>query len=236
MGLFSRDSSEAQLISPRSEEMSDSQQNPPDPRTHPPQIPLIDPTANVLALVAAETRRQDDLRNADSRRTDEVRKIEVRCGVETAELREKLAAAESRRIDALTLAESRRVDAVLSEQKNNVALASTRAELTATALAERVDTSAKALATSVTASAEALRLQVQATTDLITTQIGTLRIDTDKRITSLEHNQYQGIGVGIQRAEGRQVNQWIIGLAVVIGLAMFGFLSGAVQLAVHFMK
>jgi hypothetical protein len=42
----------------------------------------------------------------------------------------------------------------------------------------------------------------------------------DKRIAALEQNQYQGVGATGQRSEGRKENQWIIGLAVVIGIAV----------------
>jgi hypothetical protein len=90
--------------------------------------PPIDPTANVLSLVAAAIKRQDDLRE------------------QAEKYRDKLAEAESRRVDANALAESRRIDALLQDARNAVALATARAEGTATALAERVDAAAKALA------------------------------------------------------------------------------------------
>lgn len=110
-------------------------------RVKAPVIPLIDPTANVLALVAAETKRQDDLRAASERRSDDLRNQETH-------YEQKLREAESKRIDALNLAESRRIDSNFAAQLNATALANARAELTATALAERVDTAAKTLATS----------------------------------------------------------------------------------------
>ena len=100
---------------------------------------IIDPTANVLALVSAAMTRQDDLRIAEIRRQDDLNRMRD-------EYETKLRSAEARRIDAVAAAEARRLDALLAAQNNAVALANTRAELTAAALAERVDTAAKTLA------------------------------------------------------------------------------------------
>jgi hypothetical protein len=173
----------------------------------PDPIPLIDPTANVLALVKAAMERQDDLRSAESRRLGEILALQDKCSHEVAEVRlraqQDLAAAESNRINALTLAESRRIDALLAAAQSAVALASTRAELTASALAERVDTSAKALAASVVASAEALGKQVAAQSSVF-----------DARLTRLEQQGYEIGGRTSQRLEARESTQWSIGTVI----------------------
>jgi hypothetical protein len=48
----------------------------------------------------------------------------------------------------------------------------------------------------------------------------------DKRIAVLELNQYQGVGAAGQRVEGRQQNQWVIGILIVVGIFLANFLSG----------
>jgi hypothetical protein len=81
-----------------------------------PQIPLIDPTANVLALVSAETKRQDDLRMAEFKRQDDLRKQAE--SFQARLLGERLSAEkEAKR------AEAGRIDALLAANTNNVALA-----------------------------------------------------------------------------------------------------------------
>lgn len=168
------------------------------------KAPAIDPTANVLALVAAESRRQDNLRDLTDKCAHELNDVRLKAA-------EDLRLAESKRIDALMLAESRRFDALLDAAADAVKLASTRAELTATALAERVDASAKTLAQSVVASAEALAAKVATTTESI-----------GSRLTLLEQSQYRIGGRDTQRSEGRQTNQWTIGLLVAVVFALAG--------------
>jgi hypothetical protein len=172
-----------------------------------PEIPLIDPTANVLSLVGAAMLRQDDLRKAESKRINDLRKAAGKHSREVDTLREKaqrdLAAAESRRLDALSLAESRRIDALLVAAENARALATTRSELTAAALAERVDTSAKTLAAAVDATAKTLAATVEATAKTLAS-----------RIEPLEQARYEQAGGKEQRSEGRQTNQWVVGLVM----------------------
>lgn len=101
--------------------------------------PPVDPTANVLALVASAMLRQDDLREAESKRRDDISILE-------REHRKEIQGLESKYRDAQNVAEARRLDALLAAQNTAVAIAATRAEGTASALAERVDTAAKTLA------------------------------------------------------------------------------------------
>jgi hypothetical protein len=79
-------------------------------------IPLIDPTANVLSLVAAAITRQDDLRQAENRRIDDLRK-------QAEHYTDKIAAERLRSEADAKAAEARRIDALLVANTNNVALA-----------------------------------------------------------------------------------------------------------------
>jgi hypothetical protein len=176
-------------------------------RLLPPQIPLIDPTANVLSLVNAETKRQDDLREAENKRLDELRKQQIMFENAIQKVREQaqkdLSAAESNRINAITLAESRRIDALLAAATGAVSLASEKAQAQAATLAQQVATSA-----------EALRAQVASTSSATTTLITQLRESLEKRLQLVEQNQYQGVGVTMQRTEGRQRMEWSVGTIV----------------------
>ena len=50
----------------------------------------------------------------------------------------------------------------------------------------------------------------------------------DRRIAALEQNQYQGVGVKLQSTEGRQQNQWVIGIIVVVAIFLANFLGHVV--------
>jgi len=177
-----------------------------------PSIPLIDPTANVLSLVAAAMQRQDDLRQAELKRLDDLRTLE-------REFNEKLSQAEAKRIDAQSLAESRRIDALLAAMVQNVALAS-----------EKQQAAATTLAASVTSSAEALRAAQTAAAQQTTAAIATLRESLDKRLTDVEQRQYQSGGRDVQRAEGRQGSQWATSQLVAVGAALLASVIAAVAL------
>lgn len=80
------------------------------------QEKLIDPTANVLGLVAAETKRQDDLRAAEFRRQDDLR-------IQAEHYNDKLYNERTRFDAEAKRAEAGRIDALLVANTNNVALA-----------------------------------------------------------------------------------------------------------------
>ncbi len=163
-------------------------------RLESPQV--IDPTANVLQLVAAAMSRQDDLREAETKHRNAVSDLRDRLGKEIRE-------AERNGQRDLALAESRRIDALIEAQDQRVTLASSKAELTAAALAERVDASAKALAASVEASAKALAATVETTAKTLS-----------ERIVPLEQFRYENAGQIAQRSEGRAQSQWVIGVVM----------------------
>lgn len=126
---------------------------------------MIDPTANVIALVEAAMLRQDDLRIAEARRADDLRAAESRRIDEQAALRAEFA-------EKYAMAESKRIDAIRAVDVNAVAVANERATQQATVLA-----------TQVVSSAEALRG--------VFTQTMTALSD---RLTKVEQTQYKGEG------------------------------------------
>lgn len=157
--------------------------------------PIIDPTKNVMSLVAASNLRQDDLRGMSTTYQEKIDALRDHHHRE-------LAAAESKRIDAVILAESRRVDALLAAQSQSVALAS-----------EKAAAQAATLATQVLANAENVR-----------SQSANLRDSLESRIKVVEQNQYQAGGAKTQQAEGITGNRWVIQVAVTIGLFVLAFL------------
>jgi hypothetical protein len=155
--------------------------------------PVPDPTANVLALVSAANRRQDDLREAESSHVREVAAIRAQ---HTKEMRE----AEAARLDAI-----REVDRAAVQESANV-LASQ-----ATALAATVNTAAEAMRASVAAAAAVQETsQAQALTPITAA------------IEDLRRAQYEAQGQRAQvvdrRAGSGSLGMWI-GVAVgVLGL------------------
>jgi hypothetical protein len=130
------------------------------------EIPLIDPTTNVLSLVAAETKRSDDLRKAESRRVDEV-----------LELRAMYA-------EKLSIAEAKRIDAIRSVDVGAVAIAS-----------ERAAQQAAVLASQVLQSAETLRALVSTTAGQVAANLLTISSQLNDRISALEKSQYEKTGL-----------------------------------------
>lgn len=170
--------------------------------TPPEKIPLIDPTANVTALVLAVEKRLDDARASDAKHNADIRALEQHCATEVSELREKLAEAQLQRIDALALAEKTRIDAKISQGEQSVALT-----------AERTTAQAAALATAVSASAEALRLAAAQQNDV-----------TTKAIRILEQNQYQSGGRDVQRVDSRAsvtaIVPWVVAGGAVLAFML----------------
>ena len=104
---------------------SDNHEKPPD------KIPLIDPTANVLALVSAETKRQDDLKMAESKRVDDLRHL-------TEKFQDKISDILRKSDAEAKAAEAGRIDALLVANKNDVALALSKQQAQAEAQDKRI--------------------------------------------------------------------------------------------------
>ena len=155
---------------------------------------VVDPTANVIAILQAAVQRQDDLREYEADCIREV--ITLR-----AEYDEKLRVSESARIDAI-----RAVD---------VGAVNRAAEVSAA--------QATTLATQVVASAEALRVQVEASRVQTATGLAAALDPIQKDIADLRRVQYEqagqksaGADVRDTRAEARN---FLVGILGVLGVA-----------------
>lgn len=191
-----------------------------------------DPTANVLDLVKAESRRQDDLRKATEYHLIEIAKVEQKAIRREIKLRddsnEKLREAEAKRIDAI-----RAVDV------NAVAVAAERSAQQATVLANQVAASAETQRNLVATTAAALAEQLKQITTPILESIAQLqksqyegsgqRSVTDPQMTavlaevramSANQQQQTGSGVGVEKVIA------YLALAATIAIALFVALKG----------
>ncbi len=159
---------------------------------------VLDPTKNVLDLVEAAIRRQDDLRTA-----------------EAAHLRE-LATLRAEYDAKLRLAESERIDAIRSVDVGAVNRA-----------AEVAATQALTLATQVATSAETLRTQVQAAATASTVALAAALEPVQKDIADLRRAQYEAQGQKTQVVE-TQARGGSIGLWVALGFTVLVFLVSTV--------
>ena len=154
--------------------------------------PVIDPTQNVLDLVDAAIRRQDDLRESESRHIREVARLR-------AEHAEDLRKAETARIDAI-----RAVD---------VGAVNRAAEVSAQ--------QATTLAVQVAQSAETLRTQVAAAATAATVALAAALEPIQKDIADLRRAQYEAQGVKSNVGESRLNYGTILGaLAVLVAIAV----------------
>jgi hypothetical protein len=147
--------------------------------------PVVDPTQNVLDLVEAAIKRQDDLREMQARYVSQIGQMREDRATYVAELRAdyetKLREAESARIDAI-----RAVD---------VGAVNRAAEVSAT--------QASTLATQVATSAEALRGQVEAARQQTATALAAALEPIQKDIQDLRRAQYEAQGQKTQVVETR---------------------------------
>jgi hypothetical protein len=183
----------------------------------------IDPTENVMMLVAGQVKRTDDLMAASQKlakarekRQDNLRATEARHIRELATTRAQFEA-------ALRDKETQRIDAIRAVDVQAVQRA---AEVSAIA--------ATTLATQVQASAETLRTQVAATATAQTTALAAALEPIQKDISELRKTQYEQQGqkaaqveTRATRAEDRGSNQWTIGLII-------GMIIAGVEVILHF--
>ena len=157
--------------------------------------PVIDPTENVTALVAAGLRRQDDLRIQESAHIQQLLTLR-------ADYEEKLRIAESRRIDAI-----RTVDVAAVAQAAQVSATQ------ATTLATQVSASAETLRTTVAASALSAANALSAALGPIQTSIDGLR-----------QAQFTQQGQTAQKSEGRDTGQWRTTSAIAVAAVLASYL------------
>jgi|SRR5580704_10168254 hypothetical protein len=118
---------------------------------------VLDPTANVLDLVAAAITRQDDLREAEAQRVNELATLRA---FYEGELRK---------------AESARIDAIRAVDTGAVSRAAEVSATQASTLAAQVATSAETLRTQVAAAATAASVALSAALEPIQKDIADLR-------------------------------------------------------------
>jgi hypothetical protein len=153
---------------------------------------VVDPTQNVLDLVEAAIKRQDDLREAESRHVREVAALR-------AEYQAELRAAETARIDAI-----RAVD---------VGAVNRAAEVSAT--------QALTLANQVATSAETLRTQAEAARTQVATALAAALEPIQKDIQDLRRAQYEAQGVKTQTGDTRlNLGTVLGGLAVAVSIVL----------------
>jgi hypothetical protein len=157
---------------------------------------IDDPTANVLQLVDAAIKRQDDLREAEARHSREVQALH-------AHYEAQLRAAETGRIDAI-----RAVD---------VGAVQRAAEVGAT--------QATTLAAQVATSAETLRTQVAAAATAATVSLAAALVPIQEAIADLRRAQYEAQGVKTQTGDTRLNVGAVLGGLSVLLVIVFGILS-----------
>lgn len=134
--------------------------------------PVIDPTENVIALVEAAHKRQDDLRVETNRRVDaEVNHLRLTVELQARHEKE-IRDLESRRLDAI-----RQVDVTAVKTEADRALAAIQA-----------------LAVTTAANAENLRTALQNTAQTIAKQTSDTVQQITERIAALEKSSYEGAG------------------------------------------
>jgi hypothetical protein len=163
--------------------------------------PVVDPTKNVLDLVEAANRRQDDLRQAEQAHMREVLTLRTelgnqdsKCAAEIAGLRaenaETLREIEQAHAAELRLAEAQRIDAIRQVDVEAVQRA-----------AEVQSTAADRLAKQVTDSAEAMRTQVAAASEAATRNLATAVSPLTEAVAELRQAQYEAQGQKTQVVE-----------------------------------
>ena len=170
--------------------------------------PVIDPTANVIALVKAQQEFNEKLRINDDKWADRVADIQHKLEQEQKEraierdgfreklaekeaerqlerdrFREKLAEKEAERVNAVILAESHRIDmAALAEARRIDAIVAEQ-KVAAALDREKNAIQAQTLAAQVTTSAEVVRSQAQSRNDTL-----------DSRVSKVERDMAGGAG------------------------------------------
>lgn len=151
--------------------------------------PVIDPTENVLALVAAANLRQDDLRIMTAAHLKEISDLRAKHATE-------LRLAEAARIDAIRLIDVGAVNRA----------------------AEVASTQAATLATQVATVAEAMRGQVTAAATASTVALAAALEPIQKDVSDLRRVQFEQQGAKDVRTTDRSQSNWLIGVLVGIGL------------------
>jgi hypothetical protein len=161
--------------------------------------PYLDPTANVLQLVEAAMKRQDDLRQQQDKHTQDLLNVHFNY------------------IQRLSDAEAKRIDAMRALDVKGVEMANERATSQASLLAGNVVQSADTLRSLVATTAAATATQQQQERGQMTERITLIEKTQSDRIALLEKAQYQ--------TQGRDTSHdtdWSRVLAVVMAVIAVG--------------
>jgi hypothetical protein len=161
--------------------------------------PVLDPTANVLALVEAANKRQDDLRELNSKWIEVIAALREQ---HAKELRE----AEAKRIDAI-----RQVDTEAVSQAAIVA-----------------DTRAQTLAVQVQSAAETVRSTQDQTRIQFAATMATAVDPLAAAIADLRRIQYEQQGQKVAATEQHSTNQWTVGTVIGILALLVSIIVGAI--------
>lgn len=182
--------------------------------------PVVDPTKNVMDLVEATNKRQDDLRMQEEKYID----AELRHVREQAELRAQY--------DKLL----REIDTARQEKVREVDVLGARTE------AERAQAAIKALAETSSTTAETLRKTVETTASSQASQLDMKFAESNKRIAALENSFSEGRGK--QTVSDPQLIELASDLKAMRALqtqgagksegmgAMWGYVAGAIGLVI----
>lgn len=177
------------------------------PSTDANNAPVIDPTENVLSLVEAANRRQDDLRLAEAR----LWASEVRHLKEIAQIREGHAT-------EMRKAEAARIDAIRQDDRGAV----TRA-------GDVAFQQAQVLATQLTNTAEAMRTQMAASAVQSQAQLAAALEPIQKDVSELRQVQFQQQGERVARTDTRDErvtertqSNWQVSAAIALGTLVLG--------------
>ena len=189
--------------------------------------PVTDPSPNVLDLVEAAMRRQDDLRELQAKYDAQIGKMRE---VHAREMRAAARRSEERldqKDQQIRLAETARIDAIRAV---DVGAVNRAAEVSAA--------QAATLATQVATSAEALRGQVEAARQQTATSLAQALSPITKSIEDLRAAQYQQQGEKSQSVTGATTDRDALMLeqtriqAAQARLQLYGLIVAAIVLAI----
>jgi hypothetical protein len=193
----------------------DPNRTPPGPGVDAAGAAVKDPTVNVLNLVSAENRRQDDLREMATAHQREVSEIRSDCQKDELDGIQHIEQLRASHARELRLAEADRINAIRAVDVQQVQQA-----------AQVQDTRATALAGQVADAAEAMRQQVAATATASATALATALQPITTSIEQLRQAMYEAAGQKTQVVEtqARGANSglwWGVGIAAFFGFVMF---------------
>lgn len=189
--------------------------------------PIVDPTANVIALTEAANQRQDDLRELSKELFHaEIRVLTAQVdGLEKRMILRSEHAKEIRQTDAEHAKEIRQAE---TERVNAIRQVDVLAGTTAAARAlEAIQT----LATQTTSERETLRNLVTTTATTIATQNAQDLARINEAISALQKSSYEGAGKGTGAKNLWAIIAAAIGLLVTLGMAAITVIGVVVAIA-----